>query len=495
MSDTTETITLNILAKDLASGSLGKFVGHLDTIAKKGGLAGSIMQGVGQSFGQMLNPIGLVTHGLGMVSDVLGDSITEFKESQVIGAQTEAVLKSTGDAAGLTADQIGDLSQSISDYSGQDDEAIQKGENLLLTFTGIKDAAGEGNDIFTQTTKIMADMAAAMGTDASGSAIQLGKALQDPIKGISALTRVGVTFTQQQKDQIAAMVKVGDITGAQKVILAELNKEFGGSAKAMGETATGAANKLRNAIGNLEEKIGGPLVDALAVATTAMLELLNPPQGTGNEQIDKLIAANEKLAPAAVTASGDVDVLGDTVASVGGKLGDATNFMLSFGKATLAGHADAAILALTLDKQRVAAGLTTEQMNKLMTSEIRAGKTAEQILADLRTLAGGLHGDGNAAYEAAHAYDAATLALLGYQNQARLGGSEYRDAYRRRYREMHGGGGGAGAALAPVGESAGLHVHFHSAYPPSPSEGQRIAQALAPHIEGAMRGRGTLPAR
>jgi hypothetical protein len=261
---TDETITLKILAQDLASGNVSKFIGGLDAMAKKGGLVGAMAQGVGQSFGQMLNPIGLATKGFEIVGDVVSDSIEAFGEAQKVQAQTEAALKSTGAAAGLTADQIGDLAGSIAAYSGTDDEAIQKGENLLLTFTNIKDAAGDGNDIFDQTTKIMVDMAQAMGTDAAGQAIQLGKALNDPVKGITALTRVGVTFTAEQKAQIAAMEKAGDTAGAQRVILAELNKEFGGSAAAFGKTLPGSIARFDVALGDVEEKIGGMLAGPLA---------------------------------------------------------------------------------------------------------------------------------------------------------------------------------------------------------------------------------------
>src|SRR5262245_66611796 len=75
-------------------------------------------------------------------------------------------------------------------------------------------------------------MSAALGQDGKASAIQLGKALNDPIKGVTALQRVGVSFTKSQKNQIKALVESGNTLGAQKVILRELGKEFGGAAKA-----------------------------------------------------------------------------------------------------------------------------------------------------------------------------------------------------------------------------------------------------------------------
>src|SRR4029077_11940966 len=121
-------------------------------------------------------------------------SIGEARESQKVAALTAQVIKSTGGAANVTAGQIGRLAQSISNKTGIDDETIQSGENMLLTFKNIRNEAGKGNDIFSQSTSILTDMSAALGTEPKKAAIQLGKALNDPIKGVSALSRVGVTF-------------------------------------------------------------------------------------------------------------------------------------------------------------------------------------------------------------------------------------------------------------------------------------------------------------
>jgi hypothetical protein len=189
----------------------------------------------------------------------LRDSVKEARESQKVNAQTAAVLKSTGNAAHITADQIGTLATSISNKTGIDDEAIQSSENMLLTFTNVRNEVGKGNDIFNQATQTVTDMSVALGTDAKSSAIQLGKALNDPIKGITALTRVGVTFTAEQKKQIETMVKSGNILGAQKVILGELSKEFGGSAAAQ---AT-AGEKMATTWANFKEAIGTKLLPVL----------------------------------------------------------------------------------------------------------------------------------------------------------------------------------------------------------------------------------------
>lgn len=215
----------------------------------------------GSVFGGAFKLAAAAAAGIGAISFVK-DSIAEARESQKVAAQTSQVIKSTGGVAKVTARDVDKLATSISNKTGIDDEAIASASNLLLTFTGVRNEVGKGNDVFNQATQIATDMGAALGTDASGSAIQLGKALNDPIQGISALSRVGVSFTDQQKAQIKTLVEHNDSLGAQKIILGELTNEFGGSAAAQ---AT-AGEKAAVAFGNLKEAVGTallPVLDAL----------------------------------------------------------------------------------------------------------------------------------------------------------------------------------------------------------------------------------------
>lgn len=208
--------------------------------------------------------------GLAVLALGAREAWADLKEGQQVGAQTQAVIKSTGGAARVTAKDVDRLANSISSYSGIDDEAVAAGENMLLTFTNIRNETGKGNDIFNQSTKILADMSVALGQDMPKSAIQLGKALNDPIKGVTALQRVGVSFTAQQKEQIATLVEHGRTIDAQRLILHELNKEFGGSAKAAGDTLPGQLNKARNAFDNM----ASGLLESLLPAMTDLVGLL-----------------------------------------------------------------------------------------------------------------------------------------------------------------------------------------------------------------------------
>lgn len=185
-------------------------------------------------------------------------SIKSFSEAQKATAQTNAVLKSTKKAAGMSAKAIGDLATKFQKTTPYADEVVQSAENMLLTFTKI------GKDVFPDTTGAVLDMATAMGTDLQSTAIQVGKALQDPVRGVTALQRVGVRLSETQKKQVEDFVAVNDIASAQKIILQELQTEFGGSAKAAGETFAGKLEILKNNFDNVKESIGEVLVNALS---------------------------------------------------------------------------------------------------------------------------------------------------------------------------------------------------------------------------------------
>lgn len=182
----------------------------------------------------------------------------ELMESQKVAAQTNAVLKSTGAIAGVTAKHVDAMSGALSRMTGVDDEVIGAGENMLLTFTNIRNSVGKGPKVFDQATKAVLDMSVAMGRDMTTTAIMVGKALNDvnvnakgTITGWSALRRVGVNISPVLMKQAAAFIKAGKPMRAQLLLLKELRTEFGGSAKAFGSTLPGAFGKLHNAIDEL----------------------------------------------------------------------------------------------------------------------------------------------------------------------------------------------------------------------------------------------------
>lgn len=198
---------------------------------------------------------GLAAVGIGVaVGAWISETGRAMANVERLKAQTDTVVRSMG-AAWTDTDHIVNYANKLEALSGIEMEQVQAGQNLLLTYGNIQNRMGAGNDIFDQATSLMLDLSVATGKDMSGAATLLGKALNDPISGLGALTKVGVQFTDQQKQQITAMVQAGDVMGAQKIILAELTRQFGGSAKAFGETTAGQVLKLQNEFGNLSEEL------------------------------------------------------------------------------------------------------------------------------------------------------------------------------------------------------------------------------------------------
>jgi hypothetical protein len=261
---------------------------ELDTSKYQAELKGAEAQTVAgtNAMGQSTSKFGSIAQtaliGAGAAVVAFGAySVKAFIESEKVMAQTEAVLKSTGGAANVTKDQVLGLADQLRDLSGVDNDVIQSSENLLLTFRDVKNEVGEGNDIFNQTEKAVLDMATAMNQGAIPSqeqlkttTIQLGKAMNNPIQGMSALRRVGVSFTEAQVAVITKMQESGDLMGAQKLILAELSKEFGGAAKAAGGTFAGQMGKLQSKFNDVAEALGEALMPAIEGFANSLLVLL-----------------------------------------------------------------------------------------------------------------------------------------------------------------------------------------------------------------------------
>ena len=244
-------------------------------VADTSGLVRGLSQGTSglRKFGKMAALVGGAA-ALGGLVATLKIGVDEFMKAQKVMAQTGAVLKSTGGVAKVTSGHITSMSTSLMKLSGIDDEAIQSGQNLLLTFTKIRNETGAGNKIFDQATLAMTNLSVAMGKDLSSSAILVGKALNDPVKGVGALSKAGVQFTASQKDTIKALVESGNVMGAQKMILKELETQFGGSAKAAGQTLPGQLNILKETFRNTAADLVATFIPTISRAATALLNFV-----------------------------------------------------------------------------------------------------------------------------------------------------------------------------------------------------------------------------
>ncbi len=208
--------------------------------------------------------------------------INSTREQEQAIAQLNATLQSTGRFSEETSRALQAQAAALQKLTTFGDEAIISAQSQLLTFKEL------GSDVFPRATKAVLDLSAKMGTDLQSSVIQIGKALNDPTVGLTALTRVGITFTEQQKDQIKTLQKSGDILGAQKIILEELESQFEGSAEAARNTFGGALDAVKNAFGDLLEG-DEATVGAATEALNQLEETLNDP--ALKEGFGKLITA------------------------------------------------------------------------------------------------------------------------------------------------------------------------------------------------------------
>lgn len=230
-------------------------------------------------FAKSLLGIGTAMAALNGAMRIFNAAISEARTGVEAYRMLESRISSTGGAAGFTADKLQAMASSLQDIGNYDDEAIMGMQSLLLTFTNIKGST------FTDAQKIIMDMATVMGTDLKSAAIQVGKALQDPILGITALRRVGVNFNESQKEVIKNLVETGRSAEAQTLIIKELKTEFGGATEAMARSST----QLRNAFADLIQEIGTsflPYLDGFNDALTGFIKI----------QIEKLHGANMSLA-------------------------------------------------------------------------------------------------------------------------------------------------------------------------------------------------------
>ena len=250
-------------------------------------------------------------------------------QSYQIAAAAEAklagVLKATGYAAGVTLSQMKSYASELQKTTGVEDETTLSMMGMLASFQGIGDA-----DVFKRATAAIIDMSAAMqkagasSQDVESGAVRIGRALDNPIVGITALTRLGIVFTDAQKEQIKTMQESGDMIGAQGMILQKLEGKFGGVGAEVSKSKHGI-DQLVIAFGDAQEEIGKVIVetegfDGVISKITASIQAL---ESSGSLELwaEKARAAIDFLSPAIEGVGKALSFVGDMVAGGSAFLG------------------------------------------------------------------------------------------------------------------------------------------------------------------------------
>ena len=241
-------LELIIKARNLAKTELDKARRQVDTLNKR-------VENVGRSFSNLGNTLLPVSAAVG---GFFAGSIKLAADQEKAFEAVESRIRNMGSAATFSAQEAGEMAARLQEVSTFGDEDIlQNVTQQLLTFRGIASSTPEH---FERVQTAVLDLSTVLGTNLKDQSIQLAKALEDPVKGVTALSRAGVTFTDQQRDMIQVMVESGDVLAAQNLILTEVEKNYGGAASDSVNTFSGALKQLRNTLGDVMEDIGDRLI-------------------------------------------------------------------------------------------------------------------------------------------------------------------------------------------------------------------------------------------
>lgn len=193
-------------------------------------------------------------------------SVDAFRVQEKAVAKVEQAVKSTGGAAGKTSEELQKMASALQKNTLFGDEQILNEVTAqLLTFTNISGTQ------FDRTQQVALDLATVLDGDLKSASIQLGKALNDPIANLSALSRSGIQFSSEQKELIKTLAESGRLAEAQGVILTELERQYGGQAAAAAEV-DGGITQLNNAFGDFKEQVGKQLLEAMKPTIQSLKE-------------------------------------------------------------------------------------------------------------------------------------------------------------------------------------------------------------------------------
>lgn len=236
------------------------------------------------------------------VTRALSGMLRNVAEQEDTIAQLNAGLRSTNSISGQTVESIRATSAEMQQLTRFSNEAVEEIAGIGLSFTNIT------GEVFPRFLEISADVATRMGTDLRSTAVQLAKALNDPVQNLGALSRSGIQFSKEQKELIQGLVRTNRTMDAQKVILAELERQYAGSAEAARDTLGGALDGLRNNFDELSEAIATSFSGEIRTS----IELLN----------DLALAATKVVEKRPGVNFGDV-IVGGSLADITSRIGSA----------------------------------------------------------------------------------------------------------------------------------------------------------------------------
>ena len=355
-----------------------------------------------QEFGGKVSSVGgKLTAGVTLPILAAGGAMVAFakeaEEAEVANRKLGNVLDSMGfgEAAGRVQAYAEELERTIA----VDAELIKATQTKLATFKNLTATVDQSGGAFDRATMAALDLAAAGFGSAESNAVQLGKALQDPVKGITALARAGVTFTEQEREKIKALVESGNILEAQNMILGAIETQVGGTA----EAGASSFERIRLSLLQIAETIGTavlPLIQKLAdYISNTIVPAVVP-------KIEAMVAAFNNLDPGTKKAIGAAIafaaalgpvllIVGKVISAVGGIIGVFNPLTLKIAAVVLAVAAVVAAFKLMWDRSQA---LREAVGSLIATVQNIARVLVNDVLAAFRSVTGGA-GDARSIFE------------------------------------------------------------------------------------------------
>ena len=242
------------------------------TIAAVQGPLGPVagrLNSIGAIFGRINLGAVLAVGSITLLGVAFGKFVRAGTEAERVGNRLNAIIKATGGAANLSSRDIEIFAESVAKGTLASIQGARQAAGVLLTFKSIS------GDTFKDALRLSQDLAEVGFGSINTAALQLGKALEEPEIGLSALRRVGVSFSKEQKDLIKVLSLTGRKLEAQRIIVKALDEQVGGAGEGAAGGLAGAFDTLGENLNLFFERAAGTIViDTLTAAIKGLNDII-----------------------------------------------------------------------------------------------------------------------------------------------------------------------------------------------------------------------------
>ena len=181
----------------------------------------------------------------------LKGALAQTIQAEQASLRLAAVLRATGNAAGLSKDELDEMAESMKQRFGVADDEIRKSMAVLLLFGNVS------RETFGPAIEMGLNLSKVLGIDVQSAIMMMGRALQDPEQGLVALQRATRAFNDDQREMLKRMAESGRQAEAMALILKILKeKGFEGVAESMNKGLAAASNKVALAWNDMLLSVG-----------------------------------------------------------------------------------------------------------------------------------------------------------------------------------------------------------------------------------------------